>query len=404
MTLRVQFAFDAGAAGDTNFFTLDDLTKGVIGSSVYTLGGAQALTDVSQYVRSVSVSRGRSRRLDRVQTGSAQIVLDNRTRLFDPTAGTAVSPYSSSIKPRRNVVISSDDQPIFTGLVEDWDLDFDISGDATTTAICADGFLQLSQGVVVAGTQSPEPSGTRVDAVLTEIEWPTSKRDIATGEVTLQADVVDAGVNVLDYLQTVADTEYGALFMARDGRVTFKDRAFQQGFSGAVEFGGTALPYSSITVGYGSELLYNEITLTRNGGGTAIASGTASQAEYGISELSKSGYLHATDAATQDLADYLLTIYAEPTFRITGMTVRMDGLATADRQAVSGLEIADAVQVTFTPSVGDPIVQYARVDRIAHTLTPGRHEVSLELSQATPSFILGHPLFGVIGGTYGMGF
>ena len=39
MTLRVQFAFDAGAAGETNFFTLDDLTKGVIGSTTYTLGG-----------------------------------------------------------------------------------------------------------------------------------------------------------------------------------------------------------------------------------------------------------------------------------------------------------------------------------------------------------------------------
>ena len=404
MSLRVAFAFDAGAAGETNFFTLDDLTKGVIGSTAYTLGGDQALTDVSEYVRSVSVSRGRSRRLDRVQTASASVVLDNRARLFDPTAGTAVSPYASSIKPRRNVVISADDQPIFTGLVEDWDLDFDISGDATTTAICADGFLQLSQGVVVAGTQSPEPSGTRVDAVLTEIEWPTSKRDIATGEVTLQSDVVDANVNVLDYLQLVTDTEYGVLFMARDGRVTFKNRAFQQGFADVVEFGGTALPYSAITVGYGSDLLYNSVVLTREGGGTAIASGTASQTEYGISELSKSGYLHATDTETQDLADYLLTVYAEPTFRITGMTVLMDGLSLADRQAVSGLDIADAVQVTFTPSIGDPIVQYARVDRIAHTLTPSRHEVSLELSQATPSFILGHPLFGVIGSSYGLGF
>jgi hypothetical protein len=33
MALRVAFAFDAGAAGETNFFTLDDLTKGVIGST-----------------------------------------------------------------------------------------------------------------------------------------------------------------------------------------------------------------------------------------------------------------------------------------------------------------------------------------------------------------------------------
>lgn len=341
--------------------------------------------------------------LDKVQAGSAEIVLDNRARLFDPTAGTAISPYASSIKPRRNVVITVDEQPIFTGLVEDWDLLFNLDNDATTTASCADGFLQLSQNIVTPGTQTSEASGVRIDSILTEIDWPTSKRDIATGVVTLQADTVGDNVNVLDYLQTVADTEYGALFMGRDGRVTFKDRDFQQGFSGALEFGGTAIPYSAVTVGYGSDLLYNEITLTRNDGGTVVASGTASQTEYGISELSQSGYLHTSDADTQELADYLLTVYAQPTFRITGMTVLMEGLSDTDKSAVSGLDIADPVQVTFTPSVGDPIVQYARVDRLSHNLTPARHSVQLQLSQATPSFILGHPVFGAIGSSYGLG-
>jgi hypothetical protein len=401
VTLQVQFAFDAGAGGETNFFTLGDPVRGVIGSTAYTLGGSQSLTDVTQYVRSVSVSRGRSRQLERVQTGNATVVLDNRARLFDPNH--ASSPYASSIKPRRNVVITSDGEPLFTGLVEDWDLEFQLSGDATSAAACADGFLVLSQAAVTAGTQSPEASGVRVDAVLTEIDWPTSKRDLDTGQVTLQADVVDANVNLLDYLQLVADTEYGALFMARDGRVTFRDRDYQQSFVETVEFGGTAIPYSAITVGYGSDLLYNLITLTREAGGTAIAAGTASQADYGIAELSKSGYLHATDAETQELADYLLSVYAEPTFRITGMSIHMDGLTSAQRTSVCGLEIADAVQVTFSPAVGSAIVQYARVDRIAHTISPDRHEVSLEFSQATPSFILGHPEFGLIGGDYGLG-
>lgn len=402
MTLQVQFAFDAGASADTNFFVLGDSGRGVIGSTLYTLGGDQALTDVTQYVRSVSVSRGRSRQLDKVQTGSASIVLDNRARLFDPTAGTAVSPYASSIKPRRNVVIAAQGQPIFTGLVEDWDLDFTLD-DSTTTAACADGFLVVAQGRVTAGTQSPELSGTRVGSVLTEIDWPTSKRDLDAGQVTLQADVVGDNVNVLEYLQTVAQTEYGALFMDRQGRVAYRDRDSVQSFTESLEFGGTAIPYSAITVGYGSDLLYNQITLTRNGGGTAIASGTASQAEYGIAEFSASGYLHNSDTATQTLADYLLTIYQEPTFRLTGLTILMDGLSTAQREDVCALDITDAVKVTHTPSVGAPIVQYARIDRIAHSITPARHEVTLEFSQATPSFSLGHAVFGVIGSSYGMG-
>ena len=41
-------------------------------------------TDVSDYVRSVQIKRGRSSELDDFTTGSCQVLLDNRTRIFDP--------------------------------------------------------------------------------------------------------------------------------------------------------------------------------------------------------------------------------------------------------------------------------------------------------------------------------
>lgn len=41
-------------------------------------------TDVSDYVRSVQIKRGRSSELDSFTTGSCQVLLDNRTRIFDP--------------------------------------------------------------------------------------------------------------------------------------------------------------------------------------------------------------------------------------------------------------------------------------------------------------------------------
>ena len=47
-------------------------------------------TDITEHVREVSTSRGRSNELDTYSAGSCQVLLDNRTRLFDPenTAGT----------------------------------------------------------------------------------------------------------------------------------------------------------------------------------------------------------------------------------------------------------------------------------------------------------------------------
>lgn len=397
MSVQVRFAFDADAAGETNFFTLGDPVKGVLGSQLYTLGGDDALVDVTQYVRSVSVSRGRSRLIDQTQTGNASIVLDNRARLFDPLAGTAISPYSPSIKPRKNVQISVDGEPVFTGLVEDWDLDFSLDGDATTTAKCADGFVTLAQGLVTAGTATAQRTDQRINTVLTSIDWPTTKRDISEGVADLQADVVEPDTEVLGYLQKVNESELGALYMDRLGRVAFRNRVEQQTYSAAVEFGGTAIPYTAITIEYGTEQLYNSISLTRLNGGTAVAVGTASQTEYGIAELSKTGYLLDSDDDLDELAAYLLGLYEEPVYRINGLSLVMDGLSADQRRQVAALDVASQVQVTFSPPVGPDIVQFATVDRVSHSMSPAIHTVSLQLSQAQPAFILGSAEFGVLG-------
>ena len=84
MTLRAQIAFDLSLTTGVNFFTLDDVDKGVLDNTEYVLGG-DALVDVTQYLRSVQVDRGRSRTLEKFTAGQCNITLDNRTRIFDPT-------------------------------------------------------------------------------------------------------------------------------------------------------------------------------------------------------------------------------------------------------------------------------------------------------------------------------
>ncbi len=394
MATKVVFAFDQGAGGVTNFFTLDNPVSGVLDNTVYTLGGAFSLVDVTDDVRSVSVSRGRSRVLDRTQAGAATVVLDNRARLYDPTAGTAISPYATSIVPRKNVSITVNNEPIFTGLVDDWDISYDLSGDSTTTAICSDGFLVLGQVTIGTATKTAQPSGTRVGVILTEADWPTSKRDISTGEATLQADTPAANVNALDYIQTVTDTEFGAFFMSRAGNATFRDRTETQDFTTTTNLGGTGIPISSVSIEYGSEQLFNDVTLVRLNGGTATASDATSKTAYGVNELSKTGLLFDTDAQLTELADYLLSRYKDPVFRISEVTVLMDGLTSAEQTQIAALDITDPLLVTFTPAVGSAVTQYATLDRVSHSITPGQHVVTLSMSQAQPSFILDDNQFG----------
>jgi len=51
-----------------------------------------APVDVTAFVRSVSIRRGRSRELDRFSTGTATVVFNNEDRRFDPLY--SAGPYS----------------------------------------------------------------------------------------------------------------------------------------------------------------------------------------------------------------------------------------------------------------------------------------------------------------------
>lgn len=393
-SVGVIFAFDQDAGGSTNFFTLDDTVAGVLDNTTYTLGGDYSLVDVTEYVRSVSVSRGRSRLIDRTQSGSSNIVLDNRSRLFDPTAGTAISPYAASIVPRKNVTVKVNDEPVFTGLVDDWNLEFPPDNNYTTTAQCVDGFVQLAQTTMSTATQSAELSGSRVGAVLTVADWPSGKRDIDAGQVTLQADTPDANTNTLEYLQRVSDTELGAFYMSRDGLATFQDRQAVQNFTDPVVIGGTGIPFASVQVDYGTEQLFNRVELSRVNGGTAVASDTTSQTAYGLNEYTKSDLLFDDDTELGDLAAYLLSRYKDPVLRINQVTVFLDALTPDQQATIAGLDVTSPVQVTFTPTVGSAITQYASVDKLDYRLTPARSEVVLSMSQAQASFILSSSIFG----------
>ena len=136
----VQVAFDLTGV-DPNVFTLDDPVKGVL-DSAYELGG-DTLQDVTSYVRAVSVTRGRSRELERYASGQASIVLDNRDRTFDPTH--LGSPYIGQIVPRKAVSVVTGDTTVFTGNAQDWTFMFDVSGDATATLVAVDGFGILAR-------------------------------------------------------------------------------------------------------------------------------------------------------------------------------------------------------------------------------------------------------------------
>jgi hypothetical protein len=388
MQPTVRIAFDLSLAGAGNFFTLDDTTKGELDNATFLLAG-EVFEDVSDDVRSVSVRRGRSRELTAFTAGQASVVLDNRARLYDPTAGTAVSPYAPSILPRKALSIEVGGQALFTGIVEDWDLQFSLDKDAVTIAKGTDGFTLLAGETITAGTATPQGSGARVSDILTDVDWPIGKRRIDTGVASLGADVIAENTTALSYLQTIDVSEGGALFIAKDGVLEFLERPTSQA-APTVFFkdDGTGVPFSDISLEFGTESLFTQVSVQYVGGTAIATAGNAAVNNYGLTVLDINTLLADADEA-QDIADFYLFRYSEPQVRVNGLEVRINALTLAQQAQVLGLELGTPVGIVFTPQgIGSPIERSVVVDQIEHNITPADHLVRFNFSETLTAFVL----------------
>lgn len=396
--MKVEITFDLSNNGLGNFyFTLDNATQGVLDNTTYTLGG-EVYVDVTDTVRQVSVKRGRNQQLEKFTAGNANIVLDNRTRIYDPT--NTASPYYNQILPRKKVRITEQGQVIYTGQIADWNYNYSVSGDSTAQVSCVDGLTLLVDPILTTGTETAQLTGARVSAVLDDIAWPVAERRISVGQATLDADVVTDNVKALDYLNKVTLSDPGALFVGADGFIVFRDRTDLQNASNPIVFGTGGVPFTDISVEYGIEEMSNNISVTYYGGtavaGTAVAINETSIAQFGLFDNEYNTLLGSASDA-QALADWQLSRYAQPQYRVDTITVNLDGISVATQQTVLALELGSVVTVTWTPNnVGAALSQTVTIDSINFLASPSSRLISFTMSETAAGFILDNNVFGVL--------
>ena len=380
-TPLVEIGFDLTDAGTGPFLRLDDPVAGKLDDSDWVLAGT-LFYDVTDKVKSISVTRGKNRQLDYYDAGLANVVFNNQDRTFDPEF--AASPFAGQIIPKRSIRISSGGQYLFWGVVDDWNLDYDTNNENTASAASSDAFTFFAQQALSASTATAQQSGERINAVLSSsaVNWPLADRDIETGVQGLYADEIAEGTNVLEYLRTVSRSEPGSLFIGANGNVVFRDRRTAQSSDGLVlADDGTGIPYYGMKVVYGSELLYNEVLIGSEAAGTVIARDTDSIGEYGVLALTRTGLLIDEAQDVEDLAIYYARKYSQPEYRFEAVSLQVDQLSPSQQADVLGIEIGDVVQIKFTPGgVAPAISKYAEVIRVENSINPITHTITLGFS------------------------
>lgn len=417
---KIEVAFPVNASLGETAFVIGDPDRGVIGNSTYTIAGDVWVDVTDDALRGFNVNRGRERFIDEFQSGTANFILNNRDRTYDPT--NTGSPYYGNLTPMRRVRVTADIDgdlfAVFGGYVAEWPVRYEANATHSEVDVeCVDSFAVLAVTEIdeVAARDAGDLAGARISRALdfSEVNFPAS-RDIDDGVSTFAATTY--GENTLAYLQNAARSENGWLFVAADGTLAFRDRHSALNSEPTVTFGGSGgIPIHRIGLETSNALLWNRIVAQREGGAIQVAEDADSRAEYLTRTLQRTELLLEDDTQVAQLAAYLLGRFAQPEVRITHVTVKLNALTPMQQRNVLGLEITDRVDVTFTPPgvVGvwpetwddewggaqSAIERTAVVEGIRHQFVRRDWTVTLSLSAADtlPYFRVGDETYGVIG-------
>jgi hypothetical protein len=379
---------------------------GKIGVNVFA-DAVAVIVDVSNQVNYVKTQRGRNSLSDQFQTGQLTLRIIDQNGDFNPL--NPGSPYYELLTPMKKVQItatySSVTYPIFSGFITSYvnTQPSDATELAYTTITAVDAFRlgNLAQISTVTGATAGNLSGTRINQILDEIDWPATMRDIDAGLTTMQADPGTARTS-LQAMQTVTDSEYGALYIDPTGSFTFQDRALTVSSIGATPTvfadDGSGIKYANATWILNDSLIFNSATVSRTGGSPQTATNAASIAKYFLHSYNLQDLLMQTDAVALDYARAYVASRAETSIRCDA--VELD-LYTENYNsgiiAALDLDFFDPITVITTQPGGSLLEKTLQIFGVANTITPNSFKtVFTTLEPVIDGFIIGNIDYGVI--------
>jgi hypothetical protein len=368
---------------------------------------AAIIVDVSNQINFIQTTRGRNALFDQFQTGQLTLRIVDQNGDFNPT--NPLSPYAPDLTPMKKVQITATygatTYPIFSGFITSYvnTQPKDATEVAYTTIQAVDAFrlANNAQITTVAGATAGNLSGTRINQILDQIDWPATMRDIDAGLTTLQNDPGTLRTS-LGALQTVAQSEYGALYIDANGEFVFQDRAVTAGSIGGTvttfNDNGTGIPYANANWKLDDTLIFNSSTVTRTGGTPQTAINQPSIDKYFIHSYQIQDLLMQSDSVALDYAQAYTASRAETSVRCDSIELDLyTPNYNAGIIAALDLDFFDPIRVVTTQPGGSTLDKTLQIFGVQNVITPNSFRVVFTtLEPVLDSLILNNNIYGTL--------
>lgn len=406
-TIKVVINFSDGP-GYGYPFILNDPAAGVLGSGTLASSATSGLiVDYSAQTTQIAIRRGRDLLTDTYNAGTSTVRILDPDGDFNPQ--NTSSPIYGYLKPLRKIQISATyggtAYYLFSGYTSEYRYTYPTGqeiGYVTITSYDAFKIFNLAAISTVTGAVNGQDTGTRLDKILDEINWPSSLRNIDIGDTICQADPANSRV-ALSAMRTVELSELGAFYMAPDGVATFKSRSTTQEsvFGTPTVFNQTTgIPYANLKFAFDDKLIINQANMQRIGGTVQSYTDATSVDTYFLHSTSAQNLLMQTDADVMSMAATYVSSRKDTSIRIDSMTLDlMTPNYTAGITAALDLDYFDVVTITNIQPNGDPITKTIQIQGVSHDITANTWVSTFTTMEpiTDPSFILNNSTYGIIG-------
>ena len=359
----------------------------------------QTFTDITSYLRAFTTRRGRANELGEFVAGTMSFSVSNADNRFNPN--NTSSPYYDSanartkIQPLKRVRMSatydSTTYRIFEGFLQSVPVKFISEGaDSIVTFTCVDafkifqsfqldgvgwrlgfaGFSELGQSTSLGYEDTQELTSERITRILDTIQFPTNRRDILTG--TRQVISQPLSTNVLTGLRECETAENGQFFIAKDGKVTFRNRDYKLSNTKAINVqgtfsnDGTNLPYTNVSTSFDDNEIVNVYEWQRSGGNVQYKADADSVLRYRAKESNKTT-INVSDSDVLSIIEQKIAETSLPILRIDELTCNPRENTSLWEQ-VLGREFGDRISVKIVNVDNSSFTDELWIESITHNV------------------------------------